>query len=95
MRSKRLLRVAENSENLLGLAIEAARLRATLGEISMALEKVFGRYKPTDRRVSGVFSKEMNDRDEFKSTLSLSDLLHELVGRRPRILSCEDGSRWS
>jgi methylmalonyl-CoA mutase len=82
---------AENSENLLGLAIEAARLRATLGEISMALEKVFGRYKPTDRRVSGVFSKEMNDRDEFKSTLKLSDAFAESVGRRPRILVAKMG----
>ena len=82
---------AENSDNLLRLAIEAARLRATLGEISMALEKVFGRYKPTDRRVSGVFSKEMNDRDEFKSALKLSNSFAELVGRRPRILVAKMG----
>jgi methylmalonyl-CoA mutase len=82
---------AENSENLLGLAIEAARLRATLGEISMALENVFGRYKPTDRRVSGVFSKEMNSRDEFKSALKLSDSFAASVGRRARILVAKMG----
>jgi methylmalonyl-CoA mutase len=82
---------AGNSDNLLSLAVEAARLRCTLGEISDALEKVFGRYKPTDRRVSGVFSKEMNNRDEFKAALELSDSFADLAGRRPRILVAKMG----
>ena len=82
---------AVNSDNLLNLAVDAARLRCTLGEISDALEKVFGRYKPTDRRVSGVFSKEMNNRDEFKAALELSDSFAHLAGRRPRILVAKMG----
>jgi len=81
----------KSSENLLALAVEAARHRATLGEISDALEKEFGRFKPTDRRVSGVFSKEMNNQSDFKTTLALSDNFAKLVGRRPRILVSKIG----
>ena len=50
--------------NLLTLSIDAARKRATLGEISMAMEKVFGRYKATIRSISGVYSSEMKNRKE-------------------------------
>ena len=79
------------SGNLLALAVDAARNRATLGEISDALEKEFGRFKPTDRRVSGVFSKEMNNHSDFKTTLALSDNFTKLAGRRPRILVAKMG----
>jgi methylmalonyl-CoA mutase len=81
----------KTSVNLLELAIVAARHRATLGEISEALETEFGRFKPTDRRVSGVFSKEMNNSSDFKTTLELSDSFAELAGRRPRILVAKMG----
>ena len=82
---------AKSSGNLLALAVDAARNRATLGEISDALEKEFGRFKPTDRRVSGVFSKEMNNRSDFNKTLSLSHNFAKLAGRRPRILVAKVG----
>jgi len=80
-----------SSDNLLELAIKAARLRATLGEISYALETVFGRFKPTDRRVSGVFSKEMNDREDFQDVLAKSNEFAILAGRRARILVAKMG----
>ena len=81
----------KSSGNLLSLAVDAARHRATLGEISDALEKEFGRFKPTDRRVSGVFSKEMNNQTDFKTTLALSNNFTKLAGRRPRILVAKMG----
>ena len=81
----------KSSGNLLALAVEAARYRATLGEISDALEKEFGRFKPTDRRVSGVFSREMSNQSDFKTTLALSDNFAKLAGRRPRILVSKIG----
>ena len=81
----------KTSGNLLALAVDAARNRATLGEISDALEKEFGRFKPTDRRVSGVFSKEMNNHSDFNKTLALSHNFAKLAGRRPRILVAKVG----
>lgn len=71
--------------NLLELAIEAARHRATLGEISYAMEKVFGRYKATIRTISGVYSAESSDSESFKKACALSDEFARIEGRRPRI----------
>ncbi|PCJ79978.1 MAG: methylmalonyl-CoA mutase [Bacteroidetes bacterium] len=88
---KALTSAANSTDNLLSLAIEAARLRATLGEISDALESVFGRFKPTDRRVSGIFSKEMQNRDDFKNALTKSNEFANLAGRRARILIAKMG----
>ncbi|MGA0559137.1 methylmalonyl-CoA mutase [Larkinella sp. VNQ87] len=77
--------------NLLALAIEAARHRATLGEISYALEKAFGRHKATIRAVSGVYSAEVSDDENFRLARQLSDRFAKLEGRRPRILVAKMG----
>jgi len=85
--------------NLLDLAIEAARHRATLGEISDAMEKAFGRHKATIRAVSGVYSAEVSDDENFRQARALSDRFAELEGRRPRILIAKMGQdghdRWA
>lgn len=80
-----------NSGNLLELAIEAAKRRATLGEISYAMEKVFGRYKANIRMISGVYSSETQDNEQFKEARRLTDLFAEKVGRRPRIMIAKMG----
>jgi len=72
--------------NLLDLAVIAAEKRATLGEISDALETIFGRYKATIKSISGVYSKEIKDDKEFKKAKDLADKFAELEGRRPRIM---------
>ena len=77
--------------NLLELAIDAARKRATLGEISMALEKIFGRYKATTKSISGVYSGEMKNQSAFSEVRKLSDRFAERDGRRPRILVAKMG----
>lgn len=79
------------SGNLLELAINAARERATLGEITMAMEEVFGRYKATNRTISGVYAKEIHMDTKFKKTLELSDHFAALEGRRPRIMVAKLG----
>ncbi|MCF2493998.1 methylmalonyl-CoA mutase [Dyadobacter chenhuakuii] len=79
------------SVNLLALAIEAARKRATLGEISDAMEKEFGRYKSTIRSVSGVYQAEASDDENFRAALQLSDQFAEMDGRRARILVAKMG----
>jgi len=85
-------RIAESGEgNLLEAAVEAARNRATLGEISDAMEKVFGRYKATIRSVSGVYSSEMDKDQHFKQAQELADRFAELEGRRPRIMVAKMG----
>ncbi len=76
---------------ILSLAIEAARKRATLGEISDAMEKVFGRYKAMIRSISGVYSAEVSDDENFKLALEMSDTFATLEGRRPRILVAKMG----
>mgnify|MGYP006395636299 CR=1 FL=1 len=78
-------------ENLLALAIEAARLRATLGEISDALETVFGRYKAQIRSFSGVYSKEIKKDPTFEQARAKADQFAELEGRRPRIMIAKMG----
>ncbi|MFZ0491124.1 MAG: methylmalonyl-CoA mutase, partial [Salegentibacter sp.] len=77
--------------NLLALAVEAARERATLGEISDALEKVYGRYKARIQSFSGVYSKEMKDNSSFKKARELADKFAEQDGRRPRIMIAKMG----
>jgi len=78
-------------ENLLALAIEAARERATLGEISDALEAEFGRYKAQIKSFSGVYSKEIKDDESFKRAKELADQFAEQDGRRPRIMIAKMG----
>ncbi|MEL0454717.1 methylmalonyl-CoA mutase [Flavobacteriaceae bacterium SZ-1-7] len=78
-------------ENLLALAVEAARERATLGEISDALEAVFGRYKAQIKSFSGVYRKEIKEDDSFKKAQELADVFAEQDGRRPRIMIAKMG----
>src|SRR5690606_22731918 len=78
-------------ENLLALAIEAARERATLGEISDALEVAFGRYKAQIKSFSGVYSKEIKDNESFRKARELADKFAEQEGRRPRIMIAKMG----
>ena len=78
-------------ENLLDLAVKAARKRATLGEISDALEAVFGRHKAVTKTISGVYSKEIKDDKLFKQARKLADKFADLEGRRPRIMIAKLG----
>ncbi|WP_097054991.1 methylmalonyl-CoA mutase [Salinimicrobium sediminis] len=80
-----------NDKNLLALAIEAARDRATLGEISDALESVFGRYKAQIQSFSGVYSKEMKQDPTFIKAREMANLFAEQEGRRPRIMIAKMG----
>lgn len=82
---------SDTSMNILSCAIEAARVRATLGEISDALEKVYGRYNAKPNLISGVFSKEMKDNKLFKEATILSQQFADKYGRRPRILIAKMG----
>ena len=77
--------------NLLEAAVDAARERATLGEISDAMETVFGRHKATTRAISGVYSSELKMDQKFHDARELSDKFAELEGRRPRILVAKMG----
>jgi len=77
--------------NLLELAVTAARERATLGEISLALENVFGRYAAQIRSISGVYSRESAMDKDFNEARLLTDRFAELAGRRPRILVAKMG----
>jgi methylmalonyl-CoA mutase len=77
--------------NLLAGAVKAARLRATLGEISEALEKIFGRYKANSQTISGVYSGEMKQDSDFKAARDQSNQFAALAGRRPRILVAKIG----
>ncbi|MBV9269431.1 MAG: methylmalonyl-CoA mutase [Acidobacteriaceae bacterium] len=77
--------------NLLDLAVQAARVRATLGEISTALEKVFGRYQAVNRTISGVYSAESRDDAEFRAARRMADDFAREEGRRPRILVAKMG----
>lgn len=77
--------------NLLELSIDAARKRASLGEISYALEKEFGRYKAVIRTISGVYSSETQNNETFKKALALTDAFAKKEGRRPRIMIAKMG----
>ncbi|MGB5316317.1 MAG: methylmalonyl-CoA mutase [Robiginitalea sp.] len=78
-------------ENLLALAIEAARSRASLGEISQAMETAFGRHKATVQSISGVYSDEIKKDASFTKARELSDAFAARVGRRPRIMIAKMG----
>ena len=82
---------ASGEGNLLALAIDAARVRATLGEISMAMESIFARHVASTRLVSGVYSKEIKMNQEFQETRKLADRFAEMEGRRPRIMVAKLG----
>ncbi|HLT74161.1 MAG TPA: methylmalonyl-CoA mutase, partial [Ohtaekwangia sp.] len=87
-----ITRCAESGNgNLLELAVDAARKRATLGEISEAMERVFGRYKATIKSISGVYSAEMKNQKDFEEVRELSDRFAKADGRRPRILVAKMG----
>ncbi|OWP85124.1 methylmalonyl-CoA mutase [Flavobacterium davisii] len=77
--------------NLLDLAVNAARNRATLGEISDALESIFGRYKAQIRSFSGVYSKEIKNDESFEKARQLADEFAKKEGRRPRIMIAKMG----
>lgn len=87
-----LTQAARNGEgNLLELAVAAARVRATLGEISDALELVYGRYKATIRAISGVYSNEIRMDEHFKTARERVEAFATNEGRRPRILIAKMG----
>ena len=77
--------------NLLALAVEAAKVRATLGEISAALEENWGRYVAKTQTISGVYSNEMKMNKDFEAALLASDRFAEKAGRRPRIMVAKMG----
>ena len=88
----KLTKSAQSGEkNLLDLAINAARERATLGEISDALEKVYGRHKAQIKSFSGVYSKEIKNDPSFEKARELANKFAELEGRRPRIMIAKMG----
>jgi methylmalonyl-CoA mutase len=82
---------AQGDGNLLALAVEAAKVRATLGEISLALENKWGRYKATTKTISGVYSKEMVQNEDFEKAREASDAFAKKEGRRPRIMVAKMG----
>ena len=89
---EKITKSAETGEgNLLALAVEAARLRATLGEISMAMEKVYGRHKAVIRSISGVYSAEVTDDENFRVAREMTDEFAKQEGRRPRIMVAKMG----
>jgi methylmalonyl-CoA mutase len=88
----RLENIAKTGEgNLLEAAIDCARHRATLGEISDAMEKYFGRYQATTRLVSAIYSQESMHNEDFKRAQALADTFAEMEGRRPRIMVAKLG----
>ena len=80
-----------NTKNLLSLAIEAAKQRATLGEISDALENIFGRYTAQNQLITGVYKMEIDDNKYFKKAKDLADRFATEKGRRPRIMVAKMG----
>jgi methylmalonyl-CoA mutase len=87
-----LASVAATGEgNLLEAAVAAARARATLGEISLAMEKTFGRYVATTKSVSGVYAANMSQNEEFDNARQLADEFAGQEGRRPRIMVAKLG----
>ncbi len=77
--------------NLLDLAVNAAKERATLGEISLALEEEFGRYVANNQTIQGVYAKEIKTDQSFNTAMQLSDQFAKLEGRRPRIMVAKLG----
>jgi methylmalonyl-CoA mutase len=81
----------ETRENLLQLAIEATRARASLGEISAALEKVYGRHQAVIRSISGVYGSEYGNQDEVARIRTRTNAFADREGRRPRIMVAKMG----
>ena len=81
----------QTSENLLTLCVKAARARATLGEISAALENVFGRFQPKSDIFTGVYSKAVKNDKDFLEARAMSDQFAQRTGRRPRIMIAKIG----
>jgi len=77
--------------NLLEIAVRCAQERCTLGEISLALENIYGRYTATIRTISGIYSKEAMKDDDFKNAMALVEEFSNLEGRRPRIMIAKMG----
>lgn len=89
---KTITAVAKNGQgNLLALAVEAARARATLGEISTALEVVYGRYQAKIKSISGVYKKEIKNDASFEKAKRMANEFAESEGRRPRIMIAKMG----
>lgn len=88
---EKITNAAAGSGNLLELAVNAARVRATLGEISDAIEKVSGRHKAVIKSISGVYSSEFSDKNEIDKVRQLTDKFAQLEGRRPRIMIAKMG----
>ncbi len=87
-----LTRCADNGEgNLLALSIEAARARASLGEISFALEKIWGRHTAVIRSISGVYKSEFSEKEEVQKVIDRTRAFEEKEGRRPRIMVAKLG----
>lgn len=87
-----LTKCAETGEgNLLDLSIKAARAKASLGEISAAIEKISGRYNPQIKSVSGIYSSEFGNKNQMDEVIKLTDEFAERYGRRPRILVAKMG----
>ena len=84
-------RLKGKGENLLALSVEAARARATLGEISDAMEKAFGRHEAEIKSFTGVYAKELKEDPLFEKARKLSDEIAEQEGRRPRIMIAKMG----
>lgn len=82
---------ATGEGNLLDLSVKAARVRASLGEISDALEKSFKRYQAKIKSISGVYSNAIAMNEDFKKAVDLANQYAELVGRRPRIMVAKVG----
>jgi len=83
--------VATGKGNLLDLSIKAAKARASLGEISYAIEKVVGRHKAVTRTITGVYSSEYSEKNEIEEVRKLTDKFADIEGRRPRILVAKMG----
>ena len=81
----------DSSMNILAAAVEAARARATLGEISDAIEAEYGRYKATTNSISGVYAKEIKMDEKFSNARILSNEFAKLEGRRPRLMVAKLG----
>ncbi|BDW93269.1 methylmalonyl-CoA mutase [Flagellimonas marinaquae] len=89
--SKKATKNDSDRGNLLALAVEAAKLRATLGEISDAMESAFGRYRAKIQSFTGVYSKEIKNDASFEKARKLADSFAEQEGRRPRIMVAKMG----
>lgn len=90
-KKERYADLSQDKDNLLALAVKAAQARATLGEISAALETAFGRHKAEIKSFTGVYSKEIKDNDTFKKARLMADQFAEQDGRRPRIMIAKMG----